>query len=131
MNAYRFYRDKHRRGFTLIEILVVVLIASIIFLMVGTVLASTFSLIKSGETRTQLNDNARQAINRITKLVQSATLLPQMDDRNMDGLPDHLPASSGQFGLDAEYNMISGFDNGSPFITAGFLMSGCFSDQLW
>lgn len=133
MNSLRFKRSKALKGFTLVEILVVVLIASIIFLMVGTVLASTFTLIKTGETRTQLNENARQAINRITKLVQSSTLLPPMDDRNMDGLPDQLPTGApyNQFGLDAEYNTISGFNDGVPFITAGFLMSGCFSDQMW
>jgi prepilin-type N-terminal cleavage/methylation domain-containing protein len=75
-------RNSSAAGFTLIEILVVVLIGSIVMVVLISVLGSSFEILRTGETRAQLNSNARIALEYICDDIVSASGIPLSFDRD-------------------------------------------------
>lgn len=126
------------RGFTVLELLIVLLISSIVILVLGTVLASSFEVLRKGETRSQLQSNARNALNYLSDNIASANIIPRSVDRNYNFLDDAMlynPAdNSGDFGIDAEYVVGRPEDVNDPtsphILPAGCMMSEAFSDRL-
>jgi prepilin-type N-terminal cleavage/methylation domain-containing protein len=85
--------NKHANaaGFTLVEVLVVVLIASIVLIVLASVLGSSFEILRTGETRAQLNSNARVALEYVSDDIKSATAIPISFDRDLNGFVDEDP----------------------------------------
>lgn len=78
-------------GFTLVEVLVVVLIASIVLIVLASVLGSSFEVLRTGETRAQLNSNARVALEYVCDDIETATGIPIAFDRDLNGFVDEDP----------------------------------------
>lgn len=124
--------NRRRRGFTLVEVLVVLLIASIVLTILATVLGSSFEILRTGETRTQLNASARNALNYLASDISQATAIPRMDDRDLDGYDDGdpTPADGGNgYGLDATWR-VARLENSVPVVDSSIFMSWAFSDQI-
>jgi prepilin-type N-terminal cleavage/methylation domain-containing protein len=119
-------RTGGKLGFTLLEMMVVLLISSIIILVMGVITKSTFDILRTGESRSQLNNSAQLAVDYIARDIESATSIPPMNDRNMNGIPDD---DINEFDINAEW--ILGRDNGGQLeLPTNYAMSEAFSDHL-
>jgi len=115
-------------GFTLVEVLVVVLIASIVMVVLASVLGSSFEVLRTGETRAQLNSNARLACDYICDDISSASAIPLSFDRDLNGYPDE----DITYGYDTQaFWRVADWDpDDNPFISTGFMISEAWSDRL-
>jgi prepilin-type N-terminal cleavage/methylation domain-containing protein len=121
-----------RRGFTLIEVLVVLLIASIVLSVLATVLGSTMEILRTGESRSQLNASARNALDYIVSDLSTATDIPRCDDRDLNGYDDgeNLPADGGNgYNLQATWR-VARLVNSVPVVDSSIFLSEAFSDHL-
>ncbi len=121
-----------RQGFTLIEVLIVLLISSIVLTVLATVLASSFEILRTGETRAQLNANARNALDYLVEDIGSATGIPRMDDRDLNGYDDgdSLPANGGNgYDLAATYR-VGRLVNNIVVVDTSIFLSEAFSDHI-
>ncbi len=115
------------RGFTLIEMMVVLLITSIVLLILGALSKATFDILRAGESRAQLTRNATLAIDYLARDIESATAIPRMDDRDLNGVPDNDTVAG--YGSDARW--VVGYKVGDNyFIPSSFFMSEAWSDHL-
>jgi len=115
------------RGFTLLEVLVALLIASIVIMMMGLVSKSTFDVLRTGETRAQLSRSAVMAIDYLARDIETATAIPLMNDRDLNGVPD----DDTDAGYDESATWVIGYKSGSQyFVPANFFMSEAWSDHL-
>ncbi len=87
-------------GFTILELLIVLLISAIVLTVLGTVLSSSFELLRAGETRSQLQSTARSALDYLADNIGSANMIPRSQDRDYDFVDD---ADLSEFGIDAQY----------------------------
>ncbi len=125
-------RNKYRRGgFTLIEVLVVVLIAAIVFSVMFTVLGTSFEVLRVGESRAQLNNNTRAALDYVVNDISTATSIPLEYDRDLNGYPDEqsYPADGQGYDEDAVWRVAWRVNN-QPVISAGYFLSCAWSDRL-
>ncbi|MCD6119086.1 hypothetical protein J7K50_04515 [bacterium] len=116
-------------GFTIIEMLIVLLISAIVIAVLGTVLASSFRMLRSGETRAQLQNTARSTLDYIASNVATANVIPRALDRDYDFVDD---ADLNEFGIDAEY-VVGWEDAADPDIhwfPAGTYISEAWSDRI-
>jgi prepilin-type N-terminal cleavage/methylation domain-containing protein len=114
------------RGFTILEMMVVLLISSIVLLALGVLAQSTFDIMKTGESRSQLNNSAQLTVDYIAKDIETATSIPPMDDRNGNGIKDD---DVNDFDIDASW--ILGYEQGGQLILpTNYAMSEAFSDHL-
>jgi prepilin-type N-terminal cleavage/methylation domain-containing protein len=119
-------RFGEKRGFTLLEMMVVILISSIILLVLGVLAKSTFDVLRTGESRSQLNNSAQLAVDYIARDIESATAIPAMTDRNMNGVNDD---DVNDFDIQAQW--ILGYEQGGQLILpTNYAMSEAFSDHL-
>jgi prepilin-type N-terminal cleavage/methylation domain-containing protein len=117
------------RGFTLIEILVVLLIASIVMAILVSVLGSSFEILRAGETRAQLNSNARTALDYVCNDLTSASYIPLATDRDLNGYADETPDPA--FGYDtAAIWRVAFLSNNVPVVAASYFLSEAWSDRL-
>ncbi|MEZ5337722.1 MAG: prepilin-type N-terminal cleavage/methylation domain-containing protein [bacterium] len=125
-------RNRYRRnGFTLIEVLVVVLIAAIVFSVMFTVLGTSFEVLRVGESRAQLNNNTRSALDYIVDDISTATMIPLEYDRDLNGYPDDQPYPAGGQGYDEDAVWrVAWRVNNQPVISAGYFLSCAWSDRL-
>lgn len=112
----------------MIEILVVVLIGSIVMVVLISVLGSSFEILRTGETRAQLNSNARIALEYICDDIASATGIPLSFDRDLNGYPDE----DVNYGYDEEaYWRVADWDaDNLPIMNTSFWFSEAWSDRL-
>ena len=73
MKRGRAMRRDKEHGFTLVEMLVALLIASIFFSILTVVIRETFETLRSGDERTVAQENARVALNYIANDIRHAT----------------------------------------------------------
>jgi prepilin-type N-terminal cleavage/methylation domain-containing protein len=121
-------REKLRgaAGFTLVEMLMVLLISSIVLLILGVIAKATFDVLRVGESRSQLNGSAQLTLDYIARDVESATSIPAMYDRNLTGVPDDDVDEH-----DQAARWILGYEVGTSFIIpTNYAMSEAFSDHL-
>jgi prepilin-type N-terminal cleavage/methylation domain-containing protein len=121
-----------RRGFTLIEVLIVLLISSIVLVVLATVLASSFEILRTGETRAALNASARNALNYLVEDISTASYIPRMEDRDLNGYDDgeSLPADGGN-GYDLAATWTVGREiNNIIVVDASYFLSEAFSDHI-
>lgn len=129
---------KTAAGFTLIEVMVVLVIASIVMAVLISVLGSSFEILRTGETRAQLNSNARVALDYICDDLTSASYIPLSIDRDLNGYPDEDPP-------DPISNALRGYDENAiwrvawwedtpsgrvPVVAASFWLSEAWGDRL-
>ena len=123
MDRIRFNR---MRGFTILEMMVVLLISSIVLLALGVLAQSTFDIMKTGESRSQLNNSAQLTVDYIARDIETATSIAPLNDRNMNGVPDD---DVDDFDIDAEW--ILGYEQGGSLILpTNYAMSEAFSDHI-
>jgi len=121
-------------GFTILEMLIVLLISTIVIAVLGTVLATSFRLLRSGETRAQLQGIARNALDYVAGSVETASSIPLADDRDYSwvGLKDDAELPPEGFGIDAEY--IVGYPDASDpnihWYPAGAHISEAWMDRI-
>ena len=116
-------------GFTLLELLIVLLITSIVSVVLGTVIASSFQIIRTGETRAQLQGNARVALDFMANDISSMTGIPSMVDRDYNGVQDDQPTAVGGFGSSAYY-LVGQEISGVLTIPTNIFLSEAFSDHI-
>lgn len=116
-------------GFTLVEVLVVVLIASIVLIVLASVLGSSFEVLRTGETRAQLNSNARTALEYICDDAKSATEIPLSFDRDLNGFMDEDPV----YGYDEKaYWRVADWDStdNTWAVNTSFWISEAWGDRI-
>ncbi|MBN2081880.1 prepilin-type N-terminal cleavage/methylation domain-containing protein [bacterium] len=115
-------------GFTLVEVLVVVVIASIVLVVLASVLGSSFEVLRTGETRAQLNSQARRALDYLADDLRNASAIPLSADRDLNGYPDEDPI----YGYDHEaYWRVAGWNSeNQPTMNTSFWISEAWSDRL-
>lgn len=123
--------DKMKRSptsaFTLLEMMVVLLIASIIVLVLGVIAKSTFDVLRAGESRSQLTNGGTIALDYLAQDIESATTIPLMNDRDLNGVPDDDEVAG--YGIDARW--VVGYESSNiHYVPANFFMSEAFSDHL-
>lgn len=125
-------KNRYRRnGFTLIEVLVVVLIAAIVFSVMFTVLGTSFEVLRVGESRAQLNNNTRSALDYVINDISTATMIPLEYDRDLNGYPDDQPYPANGQGYDEDAVWrVAWRVNNTPVIAAGYFLSCAWSDRL-
>jgi len=117
---------KKTGGFTLLEMLVVLLISSIVLLIMGVLAKSTFDIMRTGESRSQLNSSAQLALDYLARDIEVATCIPPMNDRNLTGIPDDDVREH-----DQAARWILGYEVGSDFyMPTNYAMSEAFSDHV-
>jgi len=116
-----------RRGFSLVEILVVVLIASIVLAVLASVLGSSFEILRTGESRAQLNSNARVALEYITDDIATASYIPLANDRDLNGVLDE--SSVDGYNLGAIWR-VAWYDNNVPVVASSYFISEAWSDRI-
>ncbi len=116
-----------RNGFTLLEMLVVLVIASIVILVMAVLSKATFDVLRAGESRAQLSRAATLAIEYLARDIETATAIPLMTDRDLNGVPD----DDTNAGYDEDADWIIGFEVGDEyFIPSGFFLSEAWADHL-
>ncbi|MCH7472816.1 prepilin-type N-terminal cleavage/methylation domain-containing protein [bacterium] len=122
-----------RAGFTLVEVLVVLLIASIVMAILGSVLAASFEILRTGESRAKMNSNARVVLEYVCDDISSAAYIPLSTDRDLNGYPDETVTSAlGSpvgYGLDAVWRVAKEINN-VPWVAASFYLSEAWSDRI-
>jgi prepilin-type N-terminal cleavage/methylation domain-containing protein len=131
-------RNNPQAGFTLVEVMVVLLIASIVMAVLVSVLGSSFEILRTGESRAQLNANARVALNYITDDLTAASYIPLSFDRDLNGYPDEDPP-------DPNSGAIRGYDENAtwrvawwentpsgdiPVVASSFWISEAWADRV-
>jgi prepilin-type N-terminal cleavage/methylation domain-containing protein len=116
-------------GFTLLELLIVLLITAIVSLVLGTVIASSFQIIRTGETRAQLQGNARVALDFMASDLSTMTGIPSMVDRDYNGVQDDQPTAVGGFGSQAYY-LVGQEVNNVITVPTNIFLSEAFSDHI-
>ncbi|GEM_PF-1247248 len=118
-----------KAGFTLVEVLVVVLIATIVLMVLASVLGSSFEILRTGETRAQLNSNARIALEYMCDDLTSATGIPLSSDRDLNGYPDETPSP---YGYDEQaYWRVADWDtNNVPVVSTSLFISEAWGDRV-
>lgn len=124
---------RNRQGFTLIEVLVVLLITGIIMAVLISVLGSSFEILRLGQTRSQLYNNARTALEYISKDLGSASYVPIASDRDLNGYPDEwanpVVSPNAGYGLAALWRVSE--NTGSEIVTwARVLNSEAWADRM-
>ena len=108
------------------EMLVVLLISSIVLLIMGVLAKSTFDIMRTGESRSQLNSSAQLALDYLARDIEVATCIPPMNDRNLTGIPDDDVREH-----DQAARWILGYEVGSDFyMPTNYAMSEAFSDHV-
>jgi len=108
------------------EMMVVLLIASIVLLILGVLAKATFDVMKTGESRSQLNNSAKLALDYIARDIETATSIPPMNDRNLNGVIDDDVDDH-----DINATWILGEEvSGGIVIPTNYAMSEAFSDHL-
>ncbi|MCC7477460.1 prepilin-type N-terminal cleavage/methylation domain-containing protein [bacterium] len=118
-----------RRGFTLVEVLVVVLIAGIVLVVLAQVLGASFEILRTGEQRAQLNSNARVVLEYLADDIGSATSIPLCDDRDLNGVPDEAPLAEGGYDVDAVWRVARRINNANV-IASSYFLSEAWSDRI-
>jgi len=117
---------KKTGGFTLLEMLVVLLISSIVLLVLGVMAKSTFEIMRTGESRSQLNNSAQLTLDYLGRDIETATSIPPMNDRNLTGIPDDDVREH-----DQAARWILGYEVGTSFyMPTNYAMSEAFSDHV-
>jgi len=127
-----------RAGFTLIEVLIVLVIASIVMAVLVSVLGSSFEILRTGETRAQLNSNARTLLNYECDDIASASYIPLSFDRDINGYPDEDepdPSTNAirGYGQDAIWRVAWWEDTPSgkvPVVAASFWLTEAWGDRI-
>jgi prepilin-type N-terminal cleavage/methylation domain-containing protein len=116
-------------GFTILEMLIVLLISAIVITVLGTVLSSSFRMLRTGETRSQLQATARGALEYLADNIGSANMIPRSQDRDYNFVDD---ANLSEFGIDATY-VVGEPDSTDPDIhwyPAGTQISEAWMDRI-
>lgn len=122
-------RGRCRRGFTLVEVLVVVLIAGIVLVVLAQVLGSSFEILRTGEQRAQLNSNARIVLEYLSDDISSATSIPPCDDRDLNGVLDEAPVADGGYDVDAVWRVARRVNN-INVIASSYFLSEAWGDRI-
>ena len=117
------------RGFTLLEMLIVVAISAIVITVLATVIASSFRMLRTGETRAQLQGLARNTLDYVAENVSTANLIPRSEDRDYNFVNDAALESQGGFGIDARY-VVGWVQNNQHWFPAGREISEAWSDRI-
>jgi prepilin-type N-terminal cleavage/methylation domain-containing protein len=122
-------------GFTLIEILVVVLIASIVMAILVSVLGSSFEILRAGETKAQQMNEARSALDYMCNDIESAAYIPLSKDRDLNGWRDEVPEPYGYYqpGTSGEegpvWRVAWRDSNNIPVVAASYFLTEAWSDR--
>ncbi len=117
------------RGFTLLEMLIVLAISSIVITVLATVLSSSFRMLRAGETRSQLQGIARNTLDYVAENVATANVIPRSEDRDYNFVNDAALESQGGFGIDARY-VVGWEQNNRHWYPAGREISEAWSDRI-
>jgi prepilin-type N-terminal cleavage/methylation domain-containing protein len=116
-------------GFTLVEVLVVLVIASIVLVVLGSVLGSSFEILRTGESRAQLNSNVRAALEYMSDDITSASMIPLSFDRDLNGVPDEYDYTDWGTDEHARWRMAFQGTQGLVLFT-NYWISEAWSDRL-
>jgi prepilin-type N-terminal cleavage/methylation domain-containing protein len=119
-----------RRGFTLIEVLVVLVIASIVFSVLITVMGSSFEILRAGESKAKLTANARLALDFITNDISSAAYIPLSSDRDLNGWPDEADDALQRGYREEAVWRVAKNVNDIPVIHSSYFLSEAWSDRI-
>jgi prepilin-type N-terminal cleavage/methylation domain-containing protein len=117
-----------RRGFTLIEVLVVLVIAAIVMSVLISVMGSSFEILRAGENKAKLNANARLLIDYIANDLQSASYIPLASDRDLNGYADE--ADTGKGYRDLAVWRVADIIDDVPAVHSSYFLSEAWSDRL-
>jgi len=120
--------NNYRRGFTLIEVLVVLVIAAIVMSVLISVMGSSFEILRAGENKAKLNANARLLIDYLANDIQSASYIPLASDRDLNGYPDEADPNNG-YREDAVWR-VAKLVNNVPAFHSSFFLSEAWSDRI-
>ncbi|MDQ3023608.1 MAG: prepilin-type N-terminal cleavage/methylation domain-containing protein [bacterium] len=120
----------NRRGFTLIEVLVVLVIAAIVFSVLITVMGSSFEILRAGESKAKLTANARLALDYIINDISSAAYIPLCSDRDLNGWPDEADDSLQRGYREEAVWRVAKNVNDVPVIHASYFLSEAWADRL-
>jgi prepilin-type N-terminal cleavage/methylation domain-containing protein len=129
------------RGFTLVEMLVVILIVSIVLAVMISVLGSSFEILRTGETKAQLMSDARTALDYVCRDIDSAADIPLAKDRDLNGWRDETPQDANRTPPDVGYPYQDDGDyaiwriawpdqNNLPVVAASYFLSEAWSDRI-
>jgi hypothetical protein len=113
----------------LIEVLVVLLIASIVLVVLAQVLGSSFEILRTGEQRAKLNSNARVLLDYLSEDISSATGIPLCDDRDLNGYKDENPDPLLGYGTNAVWRVAT-IVNNVPVVHSSFFLSEAWGDRI-
>jgi prepilin-type N-terminal cleavage/methylation domain-containing protein len=120
--------NRTRRGFTLIEVLVVLVIAAIVMSVLISVMGSSFEILRAGENKAKLNANARLLIDYIANDLTSASYIPLASDRDLNGYPDEADPANGY--RDNAVWRVAEVINDVPVVHSSFFLSEAWSDRI-
>jgi prepilin-type N-terminal cleavage/methylation domain-containing protein len=116
-------------GFTLVEVLVVLVIAAIILVVLGSVLGSSFEILRTGESRAQLNNNVRAALEYLSDDISTATMIPLSFDRDLNGVADEYDYTNWGSDEHARWRMAFQTTDGLALMT-NYWISEAWSDRI-
>ena len=120
----------NRRGFTLIEVLVVLVIAAIVMAVLISVMGSSFEILRAGESKAKLNANARLLIDYIANDLTSASYIPLCSDRDLNGWPDEAPRTNSEGYREDAVWRVAKIVNNIPVIHSSYFLSEAWSDHI-
>ena len=116
-------------GFTLVEVLVVLVIAAIVLVVLGSVLGSSFEILRTGESRAQLNSNVRAALEYLADDISGASMIPLSFDRDLNGVSDEYDYTD--WGTDEHARWRMAFQQGSDIVLmTNYWISEAWSDRI-
>jgi prepilin-type N-terminal cleavage/methylation domain-containing protein len=128
-NEANMMRDR-RSGFTLIEVLVVLLISAIVFAVLISVMGSSFEILRAGESKARLQANARTLMDYIVNDIESASYIPLSSDRDLNGWPDESDDAQGLGYDELAHWRVAEVQNNVPVVAASYFLSEAWADRI-
>lgn len=122
--------NRTRRGFTLIEVLVVLVIAAIVMSVLISVMGSSFEILRAGENKAKLNANARLLIDYLANDLQSASYIPLASDRDLNGYPDEADRVGNKGYRDDAVWRVAEVINDIPVVHSSYFLSEAWGDRI-
>lgn len=121
---------RQARGFTLVEILVVVFIASIVMAVLVSVLGTSFEILRAGETKAQMMSEGRAALDYLCKDIETGSYIPLSKDRDLNGWRDEVPDTTLGYSEDAIWRVAWRDADNIPIVAASYFLSEAWSDRM-
>ncbi len=114
----------------MVEILVVVLIASIVMAVLVSVLGTSFEILRAGETKAQMMSEGRAALDYLCKDIETGSYIPLSKDRDLNGWRDEVPDTTLGYNEDAIWRVAWRDTNNTAIVAASYFLSEAWSDRM-